>query len=202
VVKNGKQLVSLYQRILSAIRAQDPHHLVFLEGGKFAMDFSMFDRPLDSNQAYEFHLYNWFGDDRAKRLARYRRLSEQQNVPLWCGEFGENKPAMVKSTAEMFDDPANVVSGWAYWPWKKVPGSFSSVVSIAPPEAWRASIRSLSGWGWKHGDPERLRAGMDAFLKAASLAENKENPEIVDALTLPVTASQNSGRPPAPEKKR
>ena len=63
----GKDLVRLYQRIIRAIRV-DPNHLIIVEGGKFASDFSMFDKPLCENQAFSLHMYTWFGDDRKKEV--------------------------------------------------------------------------------------------------------------------------------------
>ena len=86
----GKDLVRLYQRIVRAIRTEDPDHLIVLEGDKFASDFSMFDKPLSANQAYSFHMYTWFGDDRKKKIAAFQALAQKQNTPLWVGKFGEN----------------------------------------------------------------------------------------------------------------
>ena len=65
---SGKDLVRVYQPIIRAIREADRDHLIILEGSKFSTDFSMFDKPLDSNQVYGFHMYTWFGDDRRRRL--------------------------------------------------------------------------------------------------------------------------------------
>ena len=64
---SGKDLVRLYQHIIREVRAKDPDHLIILEGDKFASDFSMFDKPLCENQAFSFHMYTWFGDDRKKK---------------------------------------------------------------------------------------------------------------------------------------
>ena len=51
-----EELVDLYKRIIGAIREVNPHHMIILEGTKSAMDFSMFEGPLDGNQMYSFHL--------------------------------------------------------------------------------------------------------------------------------------------------
>jgi aryl-phospho-beta-D-glucosidase BglC (GH1 family) len=112
---DGEALAALYQRIIAAVRAVDARHLIILEGNKLATDFSMFPQPLTDNQAYSFHIYNWFGDDRARRLAGYRKLLASQNVPVWCGEFGENNYEMIRTTVQMFESPENGFSGWAFW---------------------------------------------------------------------------------------
>ncbi len=86
----GNVLVSAYARIIKAIREVDQNHMVILEGGAIAAtDFSMFDRPLDSNQTLSFHTYNLFGNDLDKKqLDGFTKKSKSLNVPLWNGEFG------------------------------------------------------------------------------------------------------------------
>src|SRR5579871_4989773 len=84
------ELVDLYRRIIAGIREVDPHHLVFVEGTRFASNFSAFRAPLDPNQAYSFHLYTWFGNDPVKAVSSYQAIAQAQNVPFWNGEYGEN----------------------------------------------------------------------------------------------------------------
>ena len=46
-----------YRRAITAIRKQDPRHLVFLEGDRFSMDFSSITPLCDPNWAYAYHFY-------------------------------------------------------------------------------------------------------------------------------------------------
>jgi len=137
---SGEALVALYQRILSAIRSVDGKHLVFLEGAKFAQDFSMFSRPLDDNQAYSFHLYTWFGGDPATKVKRYAAIAARDALPLWCGEFGENDVPAIRAQLAVFDEPSAFVAGWAFWTWKKVRNRYPALHEIVATPSWRAVI--------------------------------------------------------------
>ena len=122
---SGAELVALYRRIITAIRAVDSHHLVFLEGGgPAASDFTFYDGPLDSNQAYSFHAYNLFSDaiDR-EYFTKLAAMARSHNVPLWNGEFGAHTDDWVQQHVNLFEDPAYRVNGWVFWPWKRVPRS-------------------------------------------------------------------------------
>jgi len=182
IAPDGDALIALYRRIIEAIRAEDANHLIILEGNKLATDLSIFKEPLTENQAWSFHLYNWIGDDRVKRLESYRDLSAKQNVPMWCGEFGENNHAMIASTARMIEDPKYGFSGWAYWTWKKAPNQFPGLVTITLPADWKPVLEWTNGWFAKK--PERADAikGMEAFLQSVRLENCKIDAPMTDAL--------------------
>jgi hypothetical protein len=166
---SGEALVSLYQRIIPAVRSEDPDHLIILEGSTFSSDFSMFDKPLCENQAFSFHMYTWFGDDRKKHLAAYQALAQRHNTPLWVGEFGENTYEMIRSTVEMYGRCPEI-NGWAFWTWKKAPSKFPGLVTIKVPGSWKpvmASVASL--FGGNMPDKIHVRAGMREFVEAVKL---------------------------------
>jgi len=178
----GEALMDLYQRIIPAIRAVDAQHLIILEGNKLATDFSMFTQPLTNNLAYSFHIYNWFGDDRASRLAQYRALSASQNVPMWCGEFGENNYSMIRTTVKMFESPENSFSGWSFWTWKKTATGGPGLVTVKIPPGWQPVINWISAWFG--GKPQRAPAvtGLHDFLEAVRLENCLLDQQMVDAL--------------------
>jgi hypothetical protein len=166
---SGEALVDLYQRIIPVIRAVDPDHLILIEGSKCATDFSMFEKPLCQNQAFSFHMYTWFGDDRKKNLAAYRAFAQRQNAPLWVGEFGENSYAMIRSTVEMYDECPEI-NGWVFWTWKKAPNKFPGLVTMKLPGDWIDVLEwvgSLFGGG--KPEPVTIRAGMREFIAATKL---------------------------------
>ena len=121
---SGEALLDLYQRIIRAIRAEDPDHLIFLEGASSPPTSRCSISRCARTRLISFHMYTWFGDDRKKNLAAYRAFAQKQNTPLWVGEFGENSYEMIRSTVEMYDRCPEI-NGWVFWTWKKAPTQVS-----------------------------------------------------------------------------
>jgi hypothetical protein len=137
-------LGDLYRRLISAVREVDERHAIFLEGGDFTRDLSMFERAPAANVVYSFHIYNWIGDDRDKRLTDWHALAKRHNVPLWNGEFGENKLSMIQSTIAMFDDSKYQVAGYCFWTWKKAPNWTTSLSTFQSPASWQKVMKWLT----------------------------------------------------------
>lgn len=92
---------AFYERLEKAIRAIDPHHMLFLDGNTFAMEWKGFDKILP-NTVYSIHDYSMMGfpigqryqgtkEQNDKLVQQYNRKCEfhhQQGVPIWVGEFG------------------------------------------------------------------------------------------------------------------
>lgn len=181
---NKRDLVSLDRRIVAAIRAADPGHMLVVEGTDYARDFSMFDRPLDDNQVYSFHMYTWFGDDRKSRLASYAKVAAAQGVPMWCGEFGENTRPMLESTLDGFDAQTPALVGWSYWTWKRTAASnWATLHGIVLPDGWQ----KLIDWAVDDSGPrparEEARRSMDAFVDATAFARLRSDAALVAALS-------------------
>jgi len=182
---NGAILNDLERRIAAAIRSVDPDHMLIVEGGAFSSDFSMFPAPISGNQAYGFHMYTWFGDNRRQKFNQMVALTDAQQVPLWEGEFGENTTAMIDSTIAMFENPDNEINaGWCFWTWKKVPGRYPALEAITEPVSWKAVIDWI-------GDPKhnpqpslnQAQDGMNAFIQAIQLENDHLDPQMLAALT-------------------
>jgi hypothetical protein len=179
----GSHLLDLEQRIVAAIRQVDRNHMVIIEGDKFSSDFSMFTKPLSGNQMYGFHMYNWFGDDRKKKLAGFKDLAEKQNVPLWVGEFGENTYDMVSSTVAMYDDPANQINGgWSFWTWKKVPSRWPTLIPITPPDGWQALLDWLSSPKKLVPDQAATITLLNAYVQASRIENTRVDPQMLEGL--------------------
>jgi hypothetical protein len=115
-------------------------------------------------------MYNWFGDDRRKRLAGFNQLALAQNVPLWAGEFGENTHDMIASTVAMYDDSANqVTGGWSFWTWKKVPSRWPTLVTITPPDGWQTLLDWLNSPTKNLPDRAGVLAALNRFVHATRL---------------------------------
>jgi len=185
VPPTGPELVNIYERIIRAIREVDPNHMVFLEGGKMAKEFSMFTKPLCDNQAYSFHMYTWFGDNREKLLNSYRALAGQQHVPLWCGEFGENTYEMTGSTVGMFEASPEI-AGWTYFPWKRAPTKYPGLVTFEVPEDWRKVMTWITAPLFNRPTRGRAREGMQEFTQAVRLERGSLDQRMVSILTRPL----------------
>ena len=117
-------LVHFYQRITVAVREVDPYHMVVLEGGGLANDFSMYEnlpaQPVE-NMAYSFHTYNFLSDSvDTQQVQAMKNLSIKHQTPMWNSEFGAHTTQWVRDTVNLFEKPGNQISGWIYWPWKRV----------------------------------------------------------------------------------
>ncbi|KAK0707133.1 glycoside hydrolase superfamily [Lasiosphaeria miniovina] len=94
-------LQAFYRRVEKAIREVDAHHMLFLDGNTYAMDFSAFKEVLP-NCVYAIHDYATMGfpagepyvgsPAQKERLQKsYERKVEfmkAHGVPIWNGEFG------------------------------------------------------------------------------------------------------------------
>lgn len=177
-----KALTELYGKIIHAIRSEDTRHLIFVQGGSLGTDLSMFPFPPDDNMAYSIHLYNWFGDNREKRLSEYQAIATRQSVPLWVGEFGENTYEMISSTVEMMNSH-DEIAGWAYWTWKKSPTRFPGINTIKVPADWE----TLEKWIIQPGaqpppKPAFVNKAIGQFIDAIKLSNTSTDAQMVTQL--------------------
>jgi aryl-phospho-beta-D-glucosidase BglC (GH1 family) len=170
------KLLPLYKRLTAAIREVDPRHMVILEGADWSNDWSIFDRPFDSNVVYEFHYYCWDTPARLKSLQRYLDYGQRFNVPIWAGETGERDEAIYWATTDYFEE--NDV-GWAFWPWKKMEAK-NAPYSFRRPEGWD-SISAFSRGGPKPS-ADTARKAFDELLANIPLDRCDYHPGVVNAL--------------------
>ena len=174
-----KDLIDLYQRIISAIRSVDPHHLVILSGTALSTDLSFYRGPLDPNQAYTFHSYNFLSHASNKAtLEKQSAIAKAHNVPLWNGEFGAHTDQWVRREKGLYENPQYQVNGWIFWPWKALAETdwrkdrFQQLMGIKSTPNWdkvRYYVASLFG---ATPPPKNIaRKGLAEFLQA-SRAEN------------------------------
>lgn len=101
----GKKLFPYFKRLKDAVRKVDPNHILFLEGDRYATDFSTFSEIWD-NVVYTNHDYagcgfvsggDYPGYTRGRYFDKdtlehdFLKKSEfmfSHHVPLWVGEFG------------------------------------------------------------------------------------------------------------------
>jgi hypothetical protein len=110
---NWSKINKVYRRVVSAIRAIDTKHIIFVEGDNYSRLFDGLDEPFSENMVYSSHNYTpaGFGPGRYPGYIKLRNREEEEfwdinkqedefflhqgtqfcqryNVPLWVGEFG------------------------------------------------------------------------------------------------------------------
>ncbi|MBL0337002.1 MAG: cellulase family glycosylhydrolase [Chitinophagaceae bacterium] len=152
-------LVPLYQRITTAIRKVDPRHMITLEGFDWSNDWSLFDKPFDSNVFYQFHYYCWARPDQLGGINKFLQKREELKTPVWVGETGEKGNAIYWATTQLFE--ANNI-GFSFWPWKKM-DTQNTPFSIKKPDDW--DLISAYSKGGSKPDSARAQKILNTLLE-------------------------------------
>ena len=179
-------LEPLYKKITAAIRKADRNHLVFLGGAQWNSNFTPFGPPFDNKLVYSFHKY-WTPPTRAV-IQDYLDFSNKYNVPLHCGETGENDDAWVQTFRELLD--SNRIS-WHYWPYKKpdntkgfmnfnLPNGYDSVISYS--NQVRKNFEAIRQQ--RPADRKLIKAALDGFLENSRFKNCYPNKGYIRALGL------------------
>ncbi len=111
---NNTPMWDLYQDITEAIREVNTNHMIIIGGNWWGNDYTGLTEPFDDNLVYSFHKY-WSYNDTGS-IQWMLDLRESHNVPIWCGEAGENSNTWFTNAISLLE--ANDI-GWAWWAWKK-----------------------------------------------------------------------------------
>jgi endoglucanase len=179
------QLVSCYRDIIDAIRTVDRNHMIILEGAQFARDFSMFDKPMDDNQIFSFHVYTWFTKDVKGKVSKHDDFARRVNVPLWCGEWGENTYAELMKTIQLLNSTDHDFCGSAMWTWKKVEkknSNYHAINAIPASEEWQQVVKWLCGKGKKPGETIAAK-GKAQFLETLKYSSTAHDPALQSIIT-------------------
>jgi endoglucanase len=191
--KYKPMLEPLLERVRQAVRAIDPNHVVFLTGANWDSDFKVLEAPPERNVAYTFHKY-WVPPD-AAAIAPYVAYREKYNVPIWCGETGENKDEWVASFRKLLDE--NRI-GWTFWPYKKMesragfvrferPANWDKIVTFARQPAGTGSDQVKANLPLRP-TPEEVAACFAELLEHIQFAHCQPNQGYIEALGLTVPA--------------
>jgi hypothetical protein len=158
--RSGTALKPFYDRTIAAIRAIDPLHVIFLDGNRYATDFTPFaSAELHPNTVYSAHDYKLpgFADggpypgvsrgvyvDRQQVRDSFLQRTEfmrMTGTPIWIGECGPLFPLRSRNLAERYAllvDQLDVYNeygaGWALWAYKDVGGQ--GLVYADPESPW------------------------------------------------------------------
>ncbi|MEU4227111.1 cellulase family glycosylhydrolase [Nonomuraea sp. NPDC026600] len=141
---SGKVIGPFYDRLVKAMRAADPRHVLFLDGNTYATDFSIF-REVYGNTVFVCHDYalagfahggpypgytrsEWCDRSELERTFKMRsRFQRETGTPLWVGEFGpvytghpevdEQRYRILRDQLAIYDAHG---AGWSLWTYKDV----------------------------------------------------------------------------------
>lgn len=158
------RLPAFYDRFEREIREVDPHHMLWLDGNTFAMEWKHFDRILP-NSVYALHDYAMMGfpkgdrytgseEQKGKLERQFLRKAEfmfEHGVPCWNGEFGP-----VYANPQLDEDHENINSAryalldeqlrvydkykihWSIWLYKDI--GVQGMVHLDPESKWMKTI--------------------------------------------------------------
>ncbi len=176
-------LEPLYRRIVSAIRAVDTAHIVFLGGAQWNTNFKVFGPPFDRRAVYTFHKY-WCDTTQAM-VQEYVDYRDKYDVPIWLGESGENSNAWIAGFRRLLE--RNNI-GWCFWPFKKMEAP-TCVVTFKRPEGWSSVATFANGdrGGYKairdHRLPmEESASILNELVKLCALSNCTLNQGYIEAL--------------------
>ena len=181
-------LEPLFKKVVRAVRTVDKNHLIFLEGAQWASNFSAFGKPFDDKLVYQFHKY--WTPPTIEVIQSYIDFRDTYNVPIYCGETGENEDAWVETFRILLEK--NHI-GWHYWPYKKmdntagvitfdVPAGYDKLIDYTEqPRADFAAIRKAAPQ-----DREQIKKALYQFLHNCKFENCRANKGYIEALGLKV----------------
>lgn len=162
---SGLLLNSFYGRAVTAIRAIDSEHMIFLEGNRYSRDFSMFGPSLP-NVVYTLHDYtapgfinggSYPGLTRGEYFDRevlYNSLMKmcqymlENGTPIWVGEFGPVYTGVPEKDAmryQILEDQLSFYkelgASWSLWTYKDL--GLQGLVSLPPDSKWIQKIQFI-----------------------------------------------------------
>ena len=171
---DGSVLRSFYIAATQAIRAVDQDHIIFIGGNSWSNDFSGLTPPWDSNMVYEFHKY-WSYND-TESIQWVLDIRNQHNVPLWCGETGENSNVWYRDAMNLYE--TNNI-GWSCWPYKRIETT-AAPYSIPSNPNYEAIINYWKGEGAEPSVSDAM-AGLNQLTDDLLITNNTFYKDVVDA---------------------
>ena len=142
--ETGEVLPWFYERLVAAIRAIDPRHVLFLDGNRYSTDFACFTEPFE-NAVFAAHDYALPGiasataypgvvrgehvdrDVVRQGFLRRTEFMRRTATPIWIGEFGPVYPTDHPEQTWRFDllrDQLEIYrehgASWSLWTYKDI----------------------------------------------------------------------------------
>ena len=190
VVNGDPSLRNLYIALTSAIRSEDRHHAIFVEGDWYASQLWLLGAPWDTNLVYSDHNY---ASTLPNGLPTHEDQATLYNAPLWMGEFGYNSNTW-NAQQETELNAHNLVNGrsiqanWTLWAWKA--NAIWSPLNVKIPQAYQAVLNYWSGNGPRPSFTMAI-VGLTQFVEATKFQNCAVNHDVVDAYTRSDFLSQS-----------
>jgi endoglucanase len=178
--RNGTQeklnvpLKELMVAITKAIRAVDQKHLLIIEGNGWGNNYNGILPVWDKNMALSFHKY-WNYNDQGS-IAGMLKTGEENNVPIWLGETGENSNVWFTDAIRLFEKN-NI--GWSWWPLKKI--GFNNPMEIKSNPKYDQLVRFLNEGGTKP-EAQDVYTGLMSLATAARAENTIVHQDVIDAM--------------------
>ncbi len=168
-VTSDADMLTMYHDIIDSVRSVDNNHMLSIEGNNYAQNFSMFTSLPDPNMNFQFHMYSWFynnADSIAAHINYNTNISNSLNVPIWCGEWGENDYAHLDTTLTILNNPIYKVSGSSSWTWKKMKTTlqYPYYNGIDTTLEWNTSMAWVSNTTLPAPLPLVMQTGINSFI--------------------------------------
>jgi hypothetical protein len=181
----NKPLANLYKALIDTIRKEDTVHMIIVEGNCWGNNYNGLQSifSYDQNLAVSFHKY-WNYNDK-NSIQGMLNIRNNYNVPLWCGESGENSDVWYTQAISLLE---NNDIGWSWWTLKKN-NSLSGIMSILPENDYTL----LTNY-WKNGGtkPDTATA-KNALMKQTEKIKIENcsiNYSVLDAMFRQVTTTE------------
>lgn len=173
--KLNAPLWDLYKRITKAIREVDSVHIIFIEGNGWANNFNGFPGKWDDNSALSFHKY--WNSTKPSSLNNFLALSKKYNMPLWCGESGENSNKWYTEAIGLLEDTG---IGYALWTQKKIPVR-NNPLHIKSPDGY---VELMDYWAGNGTQPtvEQSKKTLRELLENIKIQNCVFNKDVIDAM--------------------
>ena len=179
-------LEPLYKRIVKAIRQADKNHLIFLGGAQWDSNFKIFGPPFDDKLVYTFHKY-WTATTQDV-IQEYLDFRDKYNVPIYCGETGENTDEWVMSFRKLLEQQK---IGWHFWPYKKMDNK-RGIVEFNVPEYYNRIIQFTDSTRSNFADIRKatptntneIKKALEGFLMNCRFENCSPNNGYIEALGL------------------
>jgi endoglucanase len=176
---SGLSIKPFYDRVVAAVRAIDPDHIIFLDGNRYGTEFTAFEgSEVYPNTVYSAHDYKTPGMayggpypgvtrgvfvDRAHVEQTFLTRTEfmrKTGTPIWIGEFGPvftNDPVRDEDKYRLLSDQLDIydahAASWSIWAYKDVGGQ--GLVYAAPDSPWLQRIKPVID--------KKARLGVDSW---------------------------------------
>lgn len=172
--KVNAPLRKLMQEITLAIREVDQNHLVIIEGNGWGNNYNGIFPLWDNNMVLSFHKY-WNYNDQAS-IAHILKAREEQNVPVWLGETGENSNVWFRDAIALLEKN-NI--GWAWWPLKKI--GVNNPMEIHSNPNYDALVKFLNQGGPVPDAPNTYK-GLMNLAHSSRLERTSIHRDVIDAM--------------------